>query len=299
MVAVTRDLMRRVVARTGYPGLEAWSSHNKGAMSDLLGATVHHTGSAWNPAVDYRTLKIVRDGRAGLENSLSMFGLGLSGTIYLISPNVSWHAGEWELGGNRDGNGKLAGIEAESDGRNWTAAQRDCYPRLVASIILESRTKDRRYTGRHADGCVPRGRKTDAGGLDLTDFWTTVDFYLANPEYIHKDYKGPSLIKEMDMRDLIIAKDIGGTYWVGNGIQRRRVPEASLAGLQYWVGLKGGDPKFYDFADLSVLGVDIDSPAKETSVGFIRDQILTALGIGPNRHLERSEAPFVTKVMGS
>lgn len=191
---LTRDQMRRICARTGYPYVEAWSPHNKGAMRGVWGALVHHTGTSWSAAGDYPTLRVVRDGRPGLVNSLSMFGLGRSGTAYLISEKVSWHAGAGEYNGLTDGNSYLAGIEAESDGRSWTDAQRDAYPRLVASILIEIGQGDPRpgvgdkYTTRHASWALPRGRKTDASGLDMNLFWRQVYGYLANPASIHKDY---------------------------------------------------------------------------------------------------------------
>jgi hypothetical protein len=191
---LTRDQMRRIAARTGYPYVEAWSGHNKGAMRGVWGALVHHTGTSWAAAGDYPTLRVVRDGRTGLLNSLSMFGLGKSGTAYLISEKVSWHAGAGEYNGLTDGNGFLAGIEAESDGKNWTDAQRDAYPRLVASILIEIGQGDPRpgvgdkYTTRHASWALPRGRKTDASGLDMDLFWAKVYAYLANPASIHRDY---------------------------------------------------------------------------------------------------------------
>lgn len=187
---LSRDAMRRIVARTGYPGIESWSGHNKGNMRGVRGVLAHHTGTAWSAKGDYPTLRVVRDGRSGLVNSLSSFGLGKSGSIYLINTQVSWHAGTGNLNGITDGNGYLVGIEAESDGwaGHWTPEQVDCYPRLVASILIEIR-ENRRYTGRHQDYALPRGRKTDfagwPGGIDA--FWRQVDHYLAHPEQIHRN----------------------------------------------------------------------------------------------------------------
>lgn len=184
---LTRDQLRRIAARTGYPYVEAWSGHNKGGMAGVWGAMVHHTGTPWTAAGDYPTLRVVRDGRPGLENSLCAFGLGRSGTIYLISEKLSWHAGAGNWNGMTNGNGLTYGIEAESDGKNWTDAERDCYPRLVASILVEIGEGDR-YTTRHGSYALPRGRKTDASGLDMDRFWREVYAYLANPPSIHKDH---------------------------------------------------------------------------------------------------------------
>ncbi|MBM3315528.1 N-acetylmuramoyl-L-alanine amidase, partial [candidate division WOR-3 bacterium] len=184
---LTRDQMRRIAARTGYPYVEAWSSRNQGSMRGVWGAMIHHTGTSWAAAGDYPTLKVVRDGRSDLQNSLCGFGLGRSGTIYLISEKLSWHAGAGNHNGMTDGNGYTVGIEAESDGKNWTDAERDAYPRLVASILVEI-GQDDRYTTRHATYALPKGRKTDASGLDMDLFWKQVYAYLANPAAIHKDF---------------------------------------------------------------------------------------------------------------
>lgn len=201
----TKDQMRRIAVRTGYPYVEAWSGHNKGAMTSVDGALIHHTGTPWTAPGDYPTLRVVRDGRADLINSLCAFGLGRSGTTYLISPLQSWHAGKGNINGLTDGNGRLVGIEAESDGVHWTDEERDAYPRLVASILVEIGMDDT-YTTRHATYALPKGRKTDTGGLDMDAFWTQVYFYLAHPEFIDRNYKAtPDKIKEMDMAIIITA----------------------------------------------------------------------------------------------
>jgi LysM repeat protein len=187
---LTRDQMRRIAQRTGYPYVEAWSGHNKGAMKAVRGPMCHHTGTAWSAPGDYPTLKVVRDGRAGLENSLSMYGLGKSGTAYLINNKVSWHAGVGAWRGVTDGNGNFAGIEAESDGKNWTPQQVDAYPRLTASILIEVGETTRTWALRHADWAP--SRKVDFGGWPGGPgaFWAKVEGYLANPATIHKDHGG-------------------------------------------------------------------------------------------------------------
>lgn len=190
---LTREQMRRIAARTGYPVVEAWSARTAGGpMRAVWGALVHHTGTAWSTPGDYPTLRIVRDGRSDLANSLSAFGLGRSGTVYLISNLTSWHAGAGNWNGCTDGNGLLVGIEAESDGKSWTEEERDAYPRLVASILLEIKQDDR-FTTRHASYALPKGRKVDASALDMDRFWREVYAYLANPASIHRDYgKAPA-----------------------------------------------------------------------------------------------------------
>lgn len=180
---VSRDMLRRIAARTGYPVVEAWSARNVGQMSGVRGALCHHTGTAWSAGGDYPTLRIVRDGRPDLQNSLCAFGLGRSGTVYLVSEKLSWHAGSGSYNGLTDGNSYLLGIEAESDGAHWTAEQVDAYPRLVASILVEIGS-DRGYTCRHADWAP--SRKTDFSGwpAPLAEFWGRVEFLRTHPDQI-------------------------------------------------------------------------------------------------------------------
>ena len=172
---ITRDQMRRICQRAGLAYTEAWSGHNKGKMSGVWGALCHHTGTPWSAAGDYPTLRIVRDGRSDLQNSLSAFGLGKSGRVYLISEKLSWHAGAGNINGLTDGNGLLLGIEAESDGKHWTPEQVDAYPRLVASILVEI-GQDDRYTTRHGSYALPAGRKSDFAGWPggTGAFWAAV-----------------------------------------------------------------------------------------------------------------------------
>lgn len=177
----SRDTIIQVAQRTGYPVVAAWSSHNAGTMGTVYGPMLHHTGSAKSKS-DYATLQVVRDGRPGLENSLCMYGLGKSGTIYLINDKISWHAGVGSWNGIADGNGHFAGIEAESSGASgdWTSEQLDAYPRLVASILLETgRGID--WMPMHKEFALPKGRKSDPSGLDTNEFKKQVDKYLANP----------------------------------------------------------------------------------------------------------------------
>ena len=218
-----RELMRRSAARTGYPYSESWSSHNKGAMRGVWGVLCHHTGTPWDVPGDYPSLRVVRDGRPGLVNSLSAFGLGRSGTIYLISDKTSWHAGAGEYNGLRDGNGYLAGIEAESDGGagHWTSQQVDCYPRLVAAILVEI-GRGEEYTTRHASFALPRGRKTDFAGWPggPPTFWAKVREYLAHPELIDKN-RGEGFLMSLsdaEQRELLatvrtVAEQLNGPQW--------------------------------------------------------------------------------------
>jgi hypothetical protein len=187
--------------------IAAPSSHRGtiGEMGTVVGVTRHHTGTpeTYLAANDYPTYQVVKEGRAGLSNSLSAYGLGRWFGLYVFSEDISYHAGEWLYAGITDGNGHFLGIEAEGTGARWTSFQREFYPRLCASALL--------FVGeginmmpRHADGAMPRGRKTDAANLPY-DFSAKVQGYLANPSSL--TYGSTPVVvseEEPDMRIVLV-----------------------------------------------------------------------------------------------
>ena len=146
---------------------------------------------------------------------------------------LSWHAGAGEYNGLRDGNGYLAGIEAESDGGagHWTSQQVDCYPRLVAAILVEV-GRGEEYTTRHRRCALPRGRKSDFAGWPggPPTFWARVREYLAHPELIDKN-RGEGFLMSLndaEQRELLdtvrtVAEQLNGPQW-------RRAPGAGCPG---------------------------------------------------------------------
>lgn len=179
----TRATVLKVAKRTGYPVVESWSGHNAGTMGTVVGPILHHTATPESVPGDYPTLRVVRDGRPGLENSLAMYGIGRSGTIYCINEKISWHAGVGDWNGLTDGNGYFAGIEAEGPYSTWPAKELDAYERLVASILIET-GRGQAWAPTHAQWANPPGRKSDPYGFDLAAFRRDVDKYLANPSLL-------------------------------------------------------------------------------------------------------------------
>lgn len=180
----SRETLRQVAKRTGYPVVEAWSGHNAGTMGTVYGPVLHHTGTPSTVAGNYPTLKVVRDGRPGLVNSLCAYGIGRDGTIYLVNEKVSWHAGAGDWKGVTDGNGHFLGIEAEGPYPGaWPAAELDSYKKLVASILLETgRGFD--WAPTHAQWANPAGRKTDPTSINMSAFRADVEGYLKNPDLL-------------------------------------------------------------------------------------------------------------------
>jgi len=196
---ITFEDLVRVAQRVGVEVVAAPSSHRgkKGSMGSVLGPTIHHTGTpnTYKAADDYPDYNVVKEGRTGLVNSLSAYGLGRRKAIYVFSEFLSWHAGTWNYRGVTDGNGHFLGIECAGVG-DWTDWQRKVLPRLVASILLFlGGNVD--WMPRHLDGAMPRGRKTDAANL-WASFRSEVQFFMDHPEQINVNYVAPEAKKEED-----------------------------------------------------------------------------------------------------
>lgn len=173
---------------TGYPVVECsgWKTRGHGGFRVLEGVVGHHTADG--PG-EYPSLNIVTKGRADLAGPLCNYGLGRSGTVYVVAAGVAWHAGASAWAGFKDLNDEFLGIEAESAGTrdDWTPAQRDAYPRLVAAALFYMKRDASRFAG-HKEVCLPKGRKIDPAFIDLNAFRARVGELLADP--LHRIPKG-------------------------------------------------------------------------------------------------------------
>lgn len=116
-----------------------WRNRGHGDITSFNFIVVHHTAGG-NDAGDIR---IVRDGRSDLPGPLSQIVLKRDGTPHIIACGVCYHApgdGKPRWGaGAMAGNWYSIGIEGVSNGYNdWTQAQRDAYPKVVAAILKEA-----------------------------------------------------------------------------------------------------------------------------------------------------------------
>lgn len=165
------DCANAAVAGTKYQVVvvDGYQTRGHGGFRALEGVVGHHTGTADSAQGDYPTLRIVRDGRSDLLGPLCNYGLGRSGTIYVVAAGVAWHAGASAYQGMVDLNDEFLGIEAESaGGGKWTPDQMIVYPRLVRSILDYIRRPASRYAS-HRTVATPKGRKDDPRGID--DVW--------------------------------------------------------------------------------------------------------------------------------
>jgi hypothetical protein len=146
-----------------------WTTRGHGQFKSLEGVVGHHTGTPDTAPGDYPSLRIVRDGRSDLPGPLCNYGLGRSGTVYVVAAGVAWHAGASSFAGFTNLNTTFLGIEAESaGGGRWTPAQLDAYPRLVAACLRAMGRGADRYVS-HRTCATPAGRKPDPTGIE--DSW--------------------------------------------------------------------------------------------------------------------------------
>lgn len=166
---------------TGYPVVEVdgWRTRGHGGFRAVEGVGCHHTADG--PG-EYPSLRIVRDGRSDLPGPLCNYGLGRSGTVYVVAAGVAWHAGASAWAGLRDLNDEFVGIEAESRGTvdDWTAAERDAYDRLCAAVCYYARRGADRVAG-HKEICLPPGRKIDPAFMDMGAMRGRVAWLLGDP----------------------------------------------------------------------------------------------------------------------
>jgi len=189
---------------TGYPVFvePGWNGRGNGGLRLLEVVVGHHTATPDSVAGDYPSLRVVRDGRAGLRGLLSQLGIGRSGAIYVLGNGLAYHAGVSAYAGYYDLNDEALGIEAEDSGDGtWTAAQLDCYPRLVASLLFYMRRGAERYCS-HRTCALPAGRKPDPAGI--ADAWmhTRVRHLLGDPT--HRIPRGNSMTSAEQIADAVL-----------------------------------------------------------------------------------------------
>lgn len=162
--------LKSAALRTGYPVTEiaGWQTRGHGQMVEAVGVVGHDTVGA--ATGDLPSLNVLVNGRRDLPGPLCNLGLGRTGRIWVIAAGVGYHAGESSWAGFTELNDKFVGIEAESvgNGKDWTPAQLDCYPKLVGSLLDQMSVGVDRYCS-HRSCAVPAGRKIDPTGL--TDAW--------------------------------------------------------------------------------------------------------------------------------
>lgn len=207
---------------TGYRVVEVagWRTRGHGGMRVVEGVVGHHTATAATAPGDYPSLGIVTNGRSDLAGPLANEGLGRDGTIYIIAAGCCYHAGASRWAGYIDLNDEFIAIEAESPGHGeWTAAQKDCYPKLVAANLRYMNRGADRYAG-HKDVCLPVGRKPDPVGIDTGWMQNTAHHYLVNgiPQEEDMTWGSDDTQRQINEMELRLASMHAGEFkpWQGN-----------------------------------------------------------------------------------
>lgn len=236
-----------------WPG---WESRGNGQTSAYEGGLVHHTATGFGnalPGTNVGNLLVL--GRSDLAGPLCNYAGNADGSITVIAAHPANHAGA--SGGRSMGplpvttlfNKRVLGLEIVYPGTEpmRTAQYRAAliWARVVADVCGGG---DIQRVRAHAETSVTgKWDPGDAPGrtINMTAFRAATRIQPEDPA----------------VKNLILGREKGGVaVWVGDGVTRRHVQdETELAGVTYWIGAKGGDPKVYDFADLRVLGVDMSA----------------------------------------
>lgn len=210
---------------TGHPVIEVSQWQTRGTtLFAPKGLLWHHT--AGPVAGDMPSLNILINGRAGLPGPLSQYGLGRSGTIYVVAAGRANHAGHGGWNG-LIGNGSVIGIEAEHTGKSttpWPVAQLDAYRKLSAQILTRLGTTVENMCG-HKEWAPTR--KVDPISLVMVDERARVDVLMQG--------NGGE-----DMRSLRLAvAEAGNKGWL------------TATEVTYWMGKANtpDDPEWQDFED--------------------------------------------------
>jgi peptidoglycan hydrolase-like protein with peptidoglycan-binding domain len=130
LAQVLKDAGLKVAEQPG------WQSRGRGPMGSVRGVICHHTAGPKSGIMP--SLKVVTNGRPGLDGPLAQLGLGRDGTWFVIAAGRANHAGAGAHKGITAGNMSFIGVEAENQGiaaDPWPAVQVDAYKRGVAAIL--------------------------------------------------------------------------------------------------------------------------------------------------------------------
>lgn len=213
------------------------ASRGHGGMRVVEGVVGHHTATPESAGGDYPSLRVVRDGRAGLVGPLCNYGLGRSGMVYVVAAGCAYHAGASAHAGFTDLNDEFLGIEAEDSGDGtWTPAMLAAYPRLVAGILTYARRGADRYVS-HRDCARPAGRKPDPKGL--SDSWMRERVAPLLGGYQPPPTPVPTPVPTTRGENMINNHRVSGDGWLRLIIP---VGKASSVTARAWISLVGDGP---------------------------------------------------------
>ncbi len=159
--------------------IDGWQTRGKPEMMPR-GVINHHT--AGGPVGDLPSLATLVKGRKDLAGPLCHYGLGRSGTVYVIASGKANHAGDGQWQGDRflDNSREMIGIEAEHTGRfdPWPQAQLEAFRLLDAAILVHIGSPVDNLCG-HKEWAQPpestKNRKPDPIGIEMDRWRADVD----------------------------------------------------------------------------------------------------------------------------
>ena len=186
---------------TGYPTIElaGWRAAGHGPMTAGHGVVGHWTAGpdSWETHSNTPSLRVVTDGRPGLDGPLCNVYTAFDGTLYVVAAGLAYHAGVSAWHGETNLNDTFVGNEVESPGDfSYTPEQLDVTPRLHAALLRRmDRTAD--WSCAHFECALPAGRKPDGPARDMNAFRKQVAGYLADPSTIRKPQVAADPLEEI------------------------------------------------------------------------------------------------------
>lgn len=165
--------LAQIARRTGFPVVEqpGWKTRGHGSMSSVKSVMAHHDAARQGRST-FNT--VIQNGHSSLAGPLAHFALRRDGTIHVVAAGLCYHAGvvsNYALYGNNHS----IGIEAGNDGLGepWPDVQIRAYKALCAELCKAYGLNASRVVG-HKEVAVPRGRKPDPAGINMTAFRSDV-----------------------------------------------------------------------------------------------------------------------------
>jgi hypothetical protein len=140
--------------------VDGWQSRGSADFAPA-GTVAHHTAGP-GAGGDIPSLPTLINGRPDLAGPLCNYGLGRSGTVYVVAAGRANHAGAGGWAG-LSGNSSVVGIEAENDGfQPWPLVQEHAYG-LLCAAVCEALGAPAGNVCRHHEW---RAEKPDPHGVD-------------------------------------------------------------------------------------------------------------------------------------
>jgi hypothetical protein len=218
-----------------------WETRGSSSLTPV-GALSHWTAGP-RGSTNRPSLNICINGRAGLPGPLANVYLDRKGIAVVLAAGVANHGGVGNWRGH-SGNSKFFGTEAECGGDgDWSAAQRDAYPRVNAAYCWLGKFGPEMCAGHH-EYATPAGRKIDIRDWPMSAMRAQVAALLATPTtaaavseeddmpYTPDELK--ALIRDAINNDVKFKARNGETITLPQALER--IEANSLAGLQHQQG---------------------------------------------------------------